>query len=288
MNNFVIGVGSQRAGSTLLHRVLDECTNVFMHPVKELHYYDTLFDVRHSDVLVEFSQRQLVREVDRIIQAKAFGFVDKKYRCMLRTNRILAYTPVEKIEYIDLYRPCIAGAASLGEVTPEYMVLPEEAIQKLLADLGSSTKIILISRDPVERFVSAFKLLKSYNNPEYNSDRFSQELEDTLETMPGWVEQQRQLNDYEQALTKYEKYFDDVLFLSLEKMIHEPMEFANELEVFLDQVIDKDKVAEIFSQRVNSIAKTRDISADTREKLAKQFESNTDYLKKCFGENYYS
>lgn len=36
-NKFVIGIGSQRAGSTLLHKILDECTNIFIHPVKELH-----------------------------------------------------------------------------------------------------------------------------------------------------------------------------------------------------------------------------------------------------------
>ena len=53
-NNFVIGIGSQRAGSTLLHKILDSCTDIFMHPIKELHYYDTLFDVRKDEFLKKF------------------------------------------------------------------------------------------------------------------------------------------------------------------------------------------------------------------------------------------
>ncbi len=48
---FVIGIGSQRAGTTLLHTILSECTPVFMHPLKELHYFDTLFDTRDIQLL---------------------------------------------------------------------------------------------------------------------------------------------------------------------------------------------------------------------------------------------
>ena len=41
-HRYVIGIGSQRAGSTLLHRVLAACTPVWMHPMKELHYFDVV------------------------------------------------------------------------------------------------------------------------------------------------------------------------------------------------------------------------------------------------------
>ena len=49
MNRFVLGIGSQRAGSTLLHHCLDVASDVFMHPLKELHYFDTLHGVRVPD-----------------------------------------------------------------------------------------------------------------------------------------------------------------------------------------------------------------------------------------------
>jgi hypothetical protein len=36
MNRFVLGIGSQRAGSTLMHHALEASTDVFIHPLKEL------------------------------------------------------------------------------------------------------------------------------------------------------------------------------------------------------------------------------------------------------------
>ena len=91
-HRFVIGIGSQRAGSTLLHNLLDESTSIFMHPLKELHYFDSLFHVRAREALVAFSRRQLDRQLDEIIAATQYGFIDKSYKCLLRTNRILAST----------------------------------------------------------------------------------------------------------------------------------------------------------------------------------------------------
>lgn len=87
-HRFVIGIGSQRAGSTLLHNLLDESTSIFMHPLKELHYFDSLFHVRAPQALVAFSRRQLDRQLDEIIAATQYGFIDKSYKCLLRTNRI--------------------------------------------------------------------------------------------------------------------------------------------------------------------------------------------------------
>ena len=40
--------------------------------------------------LVDFSNRQLNREIDRLISAKSFGYIDKKYQCFIRANKILA------------------------------------------------------------------------------------------------------------------------------------------------------------------------------------------------------
>ncbi|RVU83387.1 hypothetical protein EOL70_16810 [Leucothrix sargassi] len=282
MAQFVIGIGSQRAGSTLLHRVLDECTDIFMHPVKELHYYDTLFGVRAPEVLTDFSQRQLFREVDRLIEAKAFGYVDKKYKCFLRANKLLSTLDVRDIEYMDLYRPCISGNQYFGEITPEYMILPEEGVAKLASDLGKETKIILISRNPTERFISAFKLLKNYNNPNYDSSLFSEDLESTLLDMPEWVAQQTELNDYESALKKYRKYFDSVLFLSLETIIDDPNSFATELEQFLGVAVNKERLGGVMGNKVNAMSETGNISDTTKAELDSMFSSYQVYLKKTF------
>jgi len=282
MTSFLVGIGSQRAGSTLLHKVLDECSPVFMHPVKELHYYDTLFQVRSPDVLVDFSNRQLNREIDRLISAKSFGYIDKKYQCFIRANKILANNPVEDIDYIDLFRPCISGSNFLGEITPEYMILPEEGVAQMAKDLGRDTHIILISRDPVERFLSAFKLLKNYDNPNYDQKNFERDLELTLDQMPEWIEQQSELNDYESALNRFGRYFDNILFLSFEKMIEDPDQFRCNIEDFLNIDIDDVKFKDIMSTKVNSIGNTASVNSSVKTKLARKFKDNKQFLLETF------
>lgn len=283
MTQFVIGIGSQRAGSTLLHKIIDECTDIFMHPVKELHYYDTLFGVRKPEVLTEFSLRQLNREIDRLVDAKAYGYIDKRYKCFIRANRILANSPVDKIDYIDLFRPCIMGNKMLGEITPEYMVLPDEGVKKMANDLGSDTKIILISRDPVDRFVSAFKLLKVYNNPNYDMDNFGADIEAVIEQMPSWIQQQDQLNDYKSALERYEKYFDNILFLSYEDIITKPGVIKGKLECFLHTSINKEKLKGILGKKVNAIGETGDVPDTVISMLERRYEGYIDYLSDRVG-----
>lgn len=264
MPKFVIGIGSQRAGSTLLHKVLDECTGIFMHPVKELHYYDTLYGVRHPDILKEYSQRQIDRELNRLISATNYGYMDKRYKCYIRTNKILANKKIEDVDYLDLYRPCIAENEMLGEITPEYMILPEDGVKKMAEDLGRDTKIILIKRDPVDRFISAYKLLKMYRGGKYDKEKVSEGILEVLETMPEWVAQQAKLNDYDSAIENYNRNFDDVLLLHYESIVGSPQGVASILEGFLDTPVDHASLSSLIKTRVNSIGDTGEVSDEVK------------------------
>src|SRR3546814_19238519 len=100
-----------------------------MHPIKDLHYFDTLYGIRPPSALTEFSLRQIMREIDALIASKSSKVLGKREKCYLRANQILATTPIEKIEYLDLFRPGLMGKALIVEVTPEYMLLEDSAIE---------------------------------------------------------------------------------------------------------------------------------------------------------------
>lgn len=262
MTKFVIGIGSQRAGSTLLSRILEECTPIFTHPVKELHYYDTLYGVRKEGVLINYSVGQLER-----MQSEGFEPKTKREECLLRTTQLLATKPVEDIEYIDLFRPCIMDKEYLCEITPEYMILPEEGVRKMAEDIGSDAKIILMIRRPVDRFISSVKLLKSYGTNEYDPESFEADFIETLETMPTWIEQQLELSDYKRSIDLYKKCFDQVLVLQYEKLLSEPMNIKQDLESFLGLLIDDKKYLEVTAQKVNNLGATAKLSDKTMERL---------------------
>jgi len=277
---FVIGIGSQRAGSTLLHKILDECTDIFMHPVKELHFFDTLFGVRNPEVLVKFSQSQLDSEFERLIKEDNHGYIgDKRYKCYLRANWILSRRSVESLEYLDLYRPCIKGNEYIGEITPEYMILPEEGVRRMAECVGKYTPIILLSRDPVERFISAFKLLKTYGRDIKVIENFDEELQRVLDEMPEWIEQQKQLNDFETALKNYKKYFDNVCFIKYENLICNESSTFDKLQASLGVSFNRDKVGELLSVKVNQIGETGNVKPETLELLNELFRKETEYLE---------
>lgn len=288
MYNFIIGIGSQRAGSTLLHHILDKCTPIFMHPVKELHYYDTLFNIRHENILKQYSKRQLDLELDRLVTVETHEYIDKKYKCYIHTNKLLSTKSVSQLNYIDLYRPCIMGHDFLGEITPEYMVLPEEGVKRLSQDTGKSTKIILLARNPVKRFISAVKLLNTYNRDNvFSKIRHSLGLEKevlkALETMPAWIKHQTELNNYESSLAVYRKYFSAVLFISYDDLITHPEKIHGKLEDFLSIPLDKKQYKLMLQNKINSTGITGGISKRTKAKLTKLFKFSQDYLDRMFG-----
>lgn len=271
---FVIGIGSQRAGSTLLHKLLDECTDVFMHPVKELHYYDTIYDVRGKDVLKKYSKKQLDREVEKIFSSSSHKFIDKKYRCYLRANWLLSKKNLTEIDYIDLYRPCLMDNQCLGEITPEYMILPDVAVSRMAEELGSDSKIILLTRDPIDRFISAYKLLKIYNDASFLDKDYSLGINDVLDNMPKWVEHQKELSDYHAAEVKYKKFFNDVLVISYEDFVSNPIVTAKKIALFIEEDLKSDKLSDVFKEKVNSIGETGKVDEATMSRLSLIFRMN--------------
>lgn len=283
MTQFVIGIGSQRAGSTLLHRILEQCSPIYMNPVKELHYFDTLFHVRHESVLKHFSVNQLNREIDRLVKAEDFAFVNKRYKNSLRANFLLATKPIQKIDYIDLFRPVAKHYDMLGEITPEYMILPEPGIRKMREVVGEDAKILLLARNPVKRFVSAFKLLM-YGLPNSGQLVFEEEMLKILDTGGEWMRVQDALNDYATALTLYRQEFPHVLMLSHDALFGDVEGTAATLAEFLEIPISLGNYQKIVGTKVNALDDTKELSDATLALLQTRYESNQQYLDSFFGE----
>jgi hypothetical protein len=282
MTQFVIGIGSQRAGSTLLHRVLEHCSPIYMNPVKELHYFDTMFGVRNENVLRNFSRNQLEREIDRLIKANEYPFLNKRYKNSLRANFLLATKKVQDINYLDLFRPVANHHKILGEITPEYMILPPEGICKMREVVGDHAKIILLARNPVRRFISAFKLLM-YGLPNSGQLVFEDEMLKILEAGGEWLRVQDALNDYETALNNYQKEFPQVLMLSHDALFGAVEETAEKLSAFLETEISLPIFQNIVGTKINALDETKNLSESTLAILENRYLENQNYLDQFFG-----
>lgn len=273
MNNhrYILGIGSQRAGSTLLHGLMEKATDVFMHPLKELHYFDTLYGYRSKEALKHYSLNQINREINRIVAAKNYEFMDDRYRCYLRSNKILACNEVENIEYQDLFRPFLSRYSLLGEITPEYMLLDELSIIGMKAIIGADAGIILICRNPVDRVLSAAKLFNVYNNLKMDSVSANRWLHDQLEKQTGWMQAQDAYNDYSGAMKRYSRHFNHVVAIAYENLISAPVETASQLAEKLNITVDGQAFSEGVGIVVNDLGDSIEWSREIRDVLQARY-----------------
>jgi hypothetical protein len=140
-----LGIGAPRAGTTWLYINLRRHPEIWLPPLRELHYFDCerpgaaaafplqyesirrsgwKWYVRHSFYLLRYVWR---------LRSFLWGL---RYMLGLRSDRW----------YVNLFRKDRVS----GEITPEYMLLPKNVVEEIHA-LNPDMKIILLLRDPVTR-----------------------------------------------------------------------------------------------------------------------------------------
>lgn len=281
-HRFVIGIGSQRAGSTLLHALLAESTDVFMHPLKELHYFDTIHGVRPKAALQDFCQRQLAREVDRLVRAKEFGFIDDTYRCYMRSCNILGFQDIARVEYRDLFRPFLMHRGLLGEATPEYMLLDPAGIEQMRQVVGGDATILLVCRHPVERLRSAVKLMNVYNGLGMDEQGARAWLRRMLDEETPWMKAQDAYNDYETAIGNYAGRFPRFLAISFGQLLQAPRQVASRIGEVAGIEVDAEKFAAGTNRVKNDLGETFDLGSELIDALSSRYAEQIRFLERTF------
>jgi hypothetical protein len=203
-------IGAQKAGTTWLHRNLETHPDIWLPPVKELHYFD---DGAPGGVVPAF--RRNLQRLHHKDARRNVVFLSK-----------LCFLPKTVRSYGRLF-PDLEGKIP-GEITPAYARL-DEGIVGQLHGVMPEARIIYILRDPVERSWSQLVMRASRRGH-------------TVEQIDGWSDAEvrdfilasRALenSDYEANLKKWRKFFGDdaVRVLFFEDVKERPEELL--LEVF--------------------------------------------------------
>lgn len=146
-------IGAQKAGTTWLDRMLRQHPDVWLPPKKELHFFDCLYFDDHKKWDIPATQRVFTQ---RLREERKKGVVDNKYIEYLRNLK-------NNHEYtLEWYRSCFEiesaqNAQIIGDITPEYSMLPTEGIE-YVKEVLPNVKIIYIIRDPFDRAWSQIKM----------------------------------------------------------------------------------------------------------------------------------
>lgn len=163
-----IGIGAQRSGTSWLYRRLGEHPELWLPPIKEIHFFDGL------DAMADARKIQFYKDLRNRYRAyRSPRSVPKVKRPNPDWDFNFFFRPKNLIWYSSLFKQ---GADRItGEITPEYMMLSEETVEKIYS-LNPKMKVVFIMRDPIDRIWSAAARHFVTNNKRVMRDLSEEEL----------------------------------------------------------------------------------------------------------------
>ncbi len=152
----LFGLGATRAGTSWLHRYLDDHPQCHFRAVKELHYFDVAgtdtaewwiaaFGKRRDDYAARMQRADLAPR-DRDIARRHVETYDGLIA-------LLSRGAPDDAGYLALLREGAGAARLLGDITPAYALVPEPVLARMQA-LGPCTRFVYILREPLARLWS--------------------------------------------------------------------------------------------------------------------------------------
>jgi hypothetical protein len=170
-----LGIGAQKSASSWLHNVLDQSGEVFMPPVKELHYFDRI-DSEAFPTNLKSSEHDKVRNQSSV---GIRTYKKSRSRYLRNAKRILGYAAKGDMASISFYYKFLFQKRSIewygslfrskcavrGEITPRYALLSDQKIEEITTHFPD-LKVIYLIRNPVDRAWSVYRYMKTRESTE--------------------------------------------------------------------------------------------------------------------------
>ena len=265
-------IGATKAGTTWLYQRLAKHKELWLPPVKELHYFDTLYPLpefkKNSSNQKKYVFDSILANLRRHVMSKENS--DRDYITYLTD---IIKEPIFSLEwYISCFNHNHAKGKVCGEVTPSYATLPSDGILYLKKILPN-VKIIYILRDPVERAVSHVKMLAKFR-AENNKEVDLISLCDSPRVIAS--------SNYKSIIPLWRKHFNDqnLIIMPFEKIKYDPKGFLKSIKEFLllDNDFDDFNLTKKENESINI-----DLPPEVMKKLESKFKEQQDYFFQEFG-----
>ena len=151
-----IGIGMERAGTSWLFTQIAAHPDIWVPPLKELHYFDV------KDPQAKYFTHRYSYHLKSRIKHKALPFMEMPHRPEFYKNSYLQYllwdlfyfTGLSNINwYKRLFHPQFTKGRVCGEITPAYSNLTAESIKTILK-MNPEIKFLLMVRNAKDRMWS--------------------------------------------------------------------------------------------------------------------------------------
>lgn len=162
MRNYIIGVGAQKSGTSWIGKYFEDHPDVFMSPMKELHYFDDIFNKNNR---FAFKIRRIKNLSNMVHGSKRKEIVES---LNVKESQVNLLASVIGIDSLSSYRNyfesrCSDSSKKLCEITPAYSILGVDGFEAIKS-ISAKVKIFFVMRDPIDRAWSAIKFSKKDTN----------------------------------------------------------------------------------------------------------------------------
>lgn len=247
MKRFILGVGSQKAGTTWLHEYLASFDEVAKGPLKEYHVWDAL----HIPVCRRFrvKRRQSARKPEK-----------KTRRRMQKREGYYFNFFAQRLD--------LPGITIASDITPSYSGLNRDVLSKIRAGFesrGIECKVVFLMRDPVERCLSSFKMRNGSGGKSYSPTEpvaFSMSGGSNLRTR------------YDKTIEELNASFDpsNIYYGLFEEMFH-PDKISN-----ISEFVGVSAKPEFSATRVNASKSDASFNEDVKSEIAHYYREVYEYV----------
>jgi len=274
---FFLCIGAQKAATSWLYQTLVEHPDVWMPPIKELHYFDHLY-VPENRVWTHQHIKQGARNA--ISWHVSHGeFVDLDYVHYLSD---LALVDVFSESWYEraFARPAAQGKV-IGDITPEYCTIPREGIEYVKNLLGG-VKLIYIIRDPLSRALSQIRMTVDRQYGKRVRKLKEQQWHEILEKTPV-----SNRGNYREYIPEWVDVFgeENILFIPFGRIKRDSRKIMASVEQFLG--VSSYKAYSSPGKAVHVTRKTK-IPDTVIEPLVDELRQQREFLQSYFGAEFTS
>ena len=257
-------IGAQKAGTSWFDTMLRQHRDIFLPPMKEVHFFDFIYVPEHRP-WIRTSFNKHLRQHSQRSPAFAAYF-----------DRLVAIPRRQDAWYRAIFDHPDAVGQVTGEVTPAYSLLPTAGVERVRA-INPSVKIIFILRDPVDRALSHLRMAANRRKSDHVGNDW---LEDGTSLLPAVLAR----SAYRQNIMRWEEVFPpaQILYLPYGGIRRAPVDFLRQVEAFLGIS------SNAYSGVSDSVHKTRPVEIDPSivALLEERLQDDRQYLAERFGADY--
>ncbi|HZY67428.1 MAG TPA: sulfotransferase [Devosia sp.] len=258
-----IGVGTQKAGTTWLWSMLKQHPQVRFSPLKEVHYFDTLYLGAARGHRLKLLERGVERQISELEEE---GAPPQRIAQLRRlADRSFAFTDTWYGELFPTDSPYT------GDITPNYCALPDQGIQHVKR-LSPGARLISIIRDPVERGVSSLRHM-------VNEKR---SVEDLLGS-----EEYLSRGDYRTNIPRWERHFpqEQFLYIPFGDIKKDPAGVLRRVEQHIG-LEPHDAYNRLDVPRASTTDRGVVLPEGVEQRIARVFEGQEAFLRQRFGDDF--